>query len=431
MLFRAQGNQSLRFTVVCFYLIFGIGVASTLAANQAPEAPTLCDELAANPSDPDRVAKGVGFEEIDPVAALAACKDAIDKWSNSPRFLYQLGRAHDRSDEMSDAIKRYEDAAALEYPYALYVLGYVYEDGDGATPDIDKAIGWYVKGAEAGVLNAYTRLIAIYGEEASVRYDEAEAVHWLSRGAETGNPAMQYYYGKLLGAGSERTPPSPEGAVKWYEKASGQGHVEAQHDLALLLKDGDAVAKDLERARELLEVSFNGGYLRAAYELSNTFSRISDESVHWLRLAATNRVKIAQRSLGYAYSYGHGVDKNAALSRCWLRKASAFDTTIPVLDQSDVSFIETAASAGYAGAQLTLAQMYNEGTYVELDKYEAFVWASTARDIGGLDEEHVKIDAKLIASTGPELGVDRLWEAVDEIKKRAANTIMAPDFPCE
>jgi len=98
---------------------------------------TECDRLAGHYDDPEAVTDGVGREEMDLQAAIAACRAAVEADPGNPRLNYQLARAYGYSG-MHEAGQPYRDAAlAAGYPQSLFVVGYIRLmdwDGRGADP---------------------------------------------------------------------------------------------------------------------------------------------------------------------------------------------------------------------------------------------------------------------------------------------------------
>ena len=58
----------------------------------APAPEMDCDHLAAHPFDPDAVAKGVFYADLDADKVIAACQDAIAAYPQEARFYTQLTR---------------------------------------------------------------------------------------------------------------------------------------------------------------------------------------------------------------------------------------------------------------------------------------------------------------------------------------------------
>ena len=118
---------------------------------------TLCDELAAHPSDPRRMATGVEMPKIIPIRAKTACEEAASKYPNTPRFTYQLGRALQASGDPQGAIAAFIKASSMGYPMADYNVGIdIADKEDDASQEKAKA---YLKRAAAnGVTMAQAAL---------------------------------------------------------------------------------------------------------------------------------------------------------------------------------------------------------------------------------------------------------------------------------
>lgn len=84
---------------------------ATPAAAQAPR--TLCGDLAAHPSDTQKMAPGIEQENYDIPAGRAACTEAIKQYPNEGRFQYQYGRSYFYNDEYEAALPHFERAAEL------------------------------------------------------------------------------------------------------------------------------------------------------------------------------------------------------------------------------------------------------------------------------------------------------------------------------
>jgi uncharacterized caspase-like protein len=82
------------------------------AVNQpAPE--TECDRLTASPYDSLRISSvtGVDYNNINLPAAEIACKNAVEVYPNESRIQFQYGRALNKAEKHSEAIKWYKKAA--------------------------------------------------------------------------------------------------------------------------------------------------------------------------------------------------------------------------------------------------------------------------------------------------------------------------------
>ena len=87
-----------------------------------------CDAAAAHPSDPDRVGPGVATAAVVTHVAIPACRAAVARAPDNPRFHYQLGRAlvywaDGNGADAAEGVAEVEIAAAMGYRQAQFVLG--------------------------------------------------------------------------------------------------------------------------------------------------------------------------------------------------------------------------------------------------------------------------------------------------------------------
>ena len=115
-------------------------------------------------------------------------------------------------------------------PNAQYLLGSLYEHGQGVPQSLQEAIKWYRKAAEQGNPNAQFSLALAYmlGQGTTQSYEEA--AKWFRKAAEQGNPAAQFNLGVAY-AGGTGVPQSSEEARKWFQKAADQGFAPAKEIL--------------------------------------------------------------------------------------------------------------------------------------------------------------------------------------------------------
>lgn len=158
-------------------------VAAGVAASPALAQATRCDTLASHPFDPDKVAPGVKFTDLNARDAIAACTAALKRDDKNPRLRFELGRALERSGAYGEAVKVYRIAADTGYVAAQNALGAMYQDGLGVAPDANEAVAWYRKAAEQGYAVAEDNLGTAYREGRGVAKDEAQALAWFKKAA--------------------------------------------------------------------------------------------------------------------------------------------------------------------------------------------------------------------------------------------------------
>jgi len=119
----------------------------------APAAIAQCDSLAGHPDDPSRKGAGVLDENVDLVAALRECTQAVSLASagDSARIMFQTGRVLWLAEEFEEAMPFLLDAAEANEPAAMAYIGDAYANGlGGAEQDLEIALAFYAQSAAAG-----------------------------------------------------------------------------------------------------------------------------------------------------------------------------------------------------------------------------------------------------------------------------------------
>jgi TPR repeat protein/uncharacterized caspase-like protein len=220
----------------------------TTTRDAAPEMP--CDRLAASSSDRERIASvtGVSYDDLDAGAAISACEEALAKYPEEPRFLFQLGRAEDKRGNYKAALGWYEKAAKFDHRLAIANIGVLYHYGQGVAQNYDQAIAYYRRAADAGDAIAMANLALLYERGEGVKMDLKEALVWYRKAAAEGDAiAMNQigiFYERSLGV-----PQDFKEAVSWFRKSAERGEPKAMKNLAELYRTGLGVPKDEVEAR--------------------------------------------------------------------------------------------------------------------------------------------------------------------------------------
>ncbi len=124
--------------------------------------------------------------------AFFLCVCCLASFCRPGQAAYFDGMEAYRQNDYKTALREFK--AVEEDVKSLYMIGVVYEKGQG------------------------------------VAIDYAEAVRWYRKAADKENPAAQYRLGRLYerGLGVEQ---SREEAIKWYKKSAKQGYVDARQAL--------------------------------------------------------------------------------------------------------------------------------------------------------------------------------------------------------
>jgi len=139
------------------------------------------------------------------------------------------------------------------------------------------------------------------------------------RSAEISDPAAQFdlgdkYYKESFNHSLSRSSrqQSVREAIKWFRKAAGQGHPEAQYILGSLRERGhsflhEVIPQDYKKAKEWYRLAANQGNIKAQRRLGEMYMEgigvtpNYNEAIKWFNLAAFQDDIIAQRKLGLCY----------------------------------------------------------------------------------------------------------------------------------
>jgi TPR repeat protein len=219
-----------RNAVTIALLALGLGITCA----QAEDAPvTDCDTYAANSLDPQRKAPGVNLIELDAKLAIPACESALQKYPDSARFMYQIGRGYHRSDNFATAALWYGKAMEHGSAFGEAALALLYMTGQGVAKDMAKAADMTRDAAEKGVVIAQNALAYMYANGVGVAKDNDQALIWYRKAAEQGAPNAQLSLGIAYEEGAGVTQ-DLEQAAMWYRKAAAWGLDDAKKRLATI-----------------------------------------------------------------------------------------------------------------------------------------------------------------------------------------------------
>ncbi|MBF0588924.1 MAG: SEL1-like repeat protein [Magnetococcales bacterium] len=159
-------------------------------------------------------------------------------------------------------------------------------------------------------------------------------------------------------------------AVVAYDRAARQDHPLAQHNLAIMMLNGQGVRANPQQALHWFAKAAQGGYAEARFTLGSFYAhgqhgvtKSGSKAFHWYQLAAKQGHAQAQFGLGRLYYYGNGVTMDRKKGAKWIGKA---------------------AQQGVARAQYSYGLLFESGTGVQKNPQEARKWFSKAWQEGGL-----------------------------------------------
>lgn len=174
---------------------------------------------------------------------------------------------------------------------AQFLMGMLYDAGNGVPQDQAIAASWYRKAAEQNHQIAQLFLGILYYSGNGVERDHKKAAHWLHASANNGNDQAQFYLGSMYAEGKGVNKDESK-AIEWFTKASTQKNTRAMGMLATLLFSRNQNEQDLidayvwshlaaeydpvqatTSARGLIEEYCNEAQVRAAKKLISEWKK--------------------------------------------------------------------------------------------------------------------------------------------------------------
>ena len=296
---------------------------------------------------------------------------------NNPYAMSVLGQMYDTTldgflHDDSQAFIWYQKAANLGDTAAMMNTGVMYAKGRGVTKDERKAVEWYQKAANLGDADAMNRLANMYRNGQGVVQNDTKAVELYQKAANLGDVSAIYNLGWMYEKG-RGVAKDERKAVEWYQKAADLGDADAMDNLGFMYENGQGVAKNEYKAAELYRKAADLDNAWAMYHLGQMyyFGRGGlkggmPASLEWYQKAADLGNSNAAGNLGFMYAYGWGVPVDYSKAIKLYNKAIELD-------------------AKNAYAYWRLGVMYDDGLGVAWDDKKAFELYQKAVDLGNTD----------------------------------------------
>jgi TPR repeat protein len=157
------------------------------------------------------------------------------------------------------------EAAQGGYDLAQYKLGEMLYGSD-----LREAVSWLAKAAEQGNPDAGNYLAAAYLTDSVVGRDEAKAIDYYRKSTGSDLAKAEYEIGKLYDSGwGEYLHASQEQALHWYERAAERSYTPALLKLSEMYFNGDGVGeKDIARAYDFASRASSLGDHETSYFLA-------------------------------------------------------------------------------------------------------------------------------------------------------------------
>ena len=257
---------------------------------------------------------------------------------------------------------RYASNADPEDQDVQFVMGRCFHYGLGVDKNGEEAVKWLLKASEAGNPVAQAELAAMYHDGDVVEQDYAKAYELYHQSASLDCLAGIIGLGNLLVLG-EGVHKNEELAMSLFEKAASMGSLECMIHLGRVYLDGSIVPKDIALSCKYYEMAAEKGDVGSHEQLGYIYGSQQhgilnyEESFRHHLYAAEHGNAIAMFNLGVMYENGEGVEKDDDVAVDWYTKS---------------------AKAGYANAIAVLKRKSNSNQLFLADKrlnmpYKAFI----------------------------------------------------------
>lgn len=231
-----------------------------------------------------------------------------------PEYGNYRGYAEFKMARYASAKRIWEALDERNFGEAAFNLGILYEDGLGVPRDMERALGYYRRGALLGSPKAMFRVGLLYWLGApGVAVDREEGRRYLSMAAAAGDSEAQRYLAvdssgadakdPVLRADQALAAGRAEEYVAILKAAAESGHVRAQTRLAWSYESGRGVSRDLALAAQWFSSAAQGGDGEAMYALAVMYAtgagQIKDalQAEQWLQRSAAAGYPAARADL--------------------------------------------------------------------------------------------------------------------------------------
>lgn len=218
---------------------------------------------------------------IASAAEALPVEDEIDlaEIVRKPEYGNYRGYAEFKMARYDSARRIWEALDQRNFGEAAFNLGILYEDGLGVARDMERALGYYRRGAMLGSPKAMFRVGVMHWLGApGVAIERDEGRRYLSMAAAAGDSEAQRYLA-AEGTGADANDPllradralasgRAEESVAILKAGAESGHVRAQTRLAWSYEAGRGVARDLALAAKWFSMAAQGGDGEAMYALA-------------------------------------------------------------------------------------------------------------------------------------------------------------------
>lgn len=241
---------------------------------------------------------------------------------------------------------------------AMWSLANAYKEGWSVSIDNNEALRWYKTAAENGHVKSQESLGYIYYKGSLVPVNMSEAIRWYELASEAGSSIAHYYLGciYLQGKGVKKDIDLAEEHLKSSDyfgvddlldairlmRESEKGNKQAQHDLAFIYANSEALGYDWSEAARLLKLSHE------PKELTPELKIIAD-------------FVIAHNDLNQAVGY-------KVYKPTWHPKSMSFWFNPPIQEDEEESYPCVSGELVLVDEGIIVVEDYRSGQYYLLDE---------------------------------------------------------------
>ncbi len=305
--------------VVCLSVLCSSGVVK--------EGQAASERSAGKPAEKPGVSRLYEFDTRDLLDEAEAGNAEAQYWLGSRYYSGSYGL----KQNYTIAVEWFEKAVKADNARAQALLGHMYVTACGVSSDFEKGLE-LVHAAAAQTNSTALNYLGTYYEmgRGGLRSDRFEAMDWYIKAAAKRHSAAKKSLSKLrkeadayrLGVATN----------KWWELSLSEtldlaekGDVEAQRNLGVRYKGYGGTPVDFEKAEHWLELAAAQTNLSAHYSLALIYASSTnvqpEKAFYHCSIAAEGGKSSAQRTMGYYYRDGFGVEPDRVKALFWYEKA--------------------------------------------------------------------------------------------------------------
>lgn len=328
--------------------------------------------------------------------AMSLYQSALD--AGDAAAMRFIGTIHSDRRDYASALEWYQKGADAGDPDAMIALGSAYRFGDGVKRDVLSGIEWYKKAAELGSTDAPVRLGRMYEYGNGVTRDYNEALKWYEQAAAAGSAegaelaGTMYYLGRCGAVDYVK-------AAEYYEQAASGDDTYAMNYLGWMYANGLGVEQSFARAVEFYEkaVELRGNTDGSRLEITKQFladqkaaEEGDDAAAISLALAYYDGNAVAEdfakaKELLRPLAENGSVDAMVAIGKVERGKYVGWTSHTECDYGAAMEWFKKAAELGSTEAMCEIASMYNLNEGVARNPDTILYWYTLAADAGDAD----------------------------------------------